>query len=295
MRSTNQPLIGVDLGGTNVRAGRVRSGELEAVEARRIPAGGSVDEVMKAIGDVIDAVWTADVAALGIGVPSVVDVETGVVYDVQNIPSWTEVPVQARLEARYDRPVRVNNDANCFALGEYYFGQGKGHDDMIGLIVGTGFAGGVILGGRLYSGPNCGAGEFGMMPYLDGVYEDYCSGPFFERAYATPGAVLFERAQAGGEDALAAFDAFGRHLGQALKAILYAYDPTTIVLGGSVRKAYRFYRDAAWEVLDTFAYRRSLARLTITVSDRDHVGVLGAAALPLDAGLVESPSDAARP
>jgi glucokinase len=66
------------------------------------------------------------VAAIGIGVPSVVDVAAGIVYDVQYIPSWVEVPLKRLLEGRYGKPVFVNNDANCFALGEYHFGKGSG-------------------------------------------------------------------------------------------------------------------------------------------------------------------------
>lgn len=276
-------LLGIDLGGTQVRVGRVRGQDLVRVEATTIDAGGSVEEVMDQLFGVIDRFDLSGVEGMGIGAPSVVDVEEGVVYDVQNIPSWAEVPVKALLEARYDRPTFVNNDANCFALGEKRYGKGQPYNAMIGLILGTGIAGGVVIGGQLYNGPNAGAGEFGMMPYRDGIYEDYCSGQFFERQYGASGAALYERAEAGEPAAVEAFAAFGTHLGQALKAILYAYDPEAIILGGSVRHAFAHFQEAMWAVLKTFAYTRSLERLTIAVSERAHVAVLGAAALALDA------------
>src|SRR5690606_24955530 len=118
-------------------------------------------------------------------VPSVVDVDKGIVYDVQNIPSWKEVPLKAIMEERYGVPVQVNNDANCFALGEKYFGQGRDSKAFIGLTLGTGLGAGIILNDKLYAGPNCGAGEFGMVPYLDYHYEYYASGQFFTLLHHT--------------------------------------------------------------------------------------------------------------
>lgn len=275
-------MLGIDLGGTNIRVGQVDGRTLARVESASTPADGSVDDVLGRIQSLIERYDVGAIGGIGIGVPSVVDVATGVVYDVQNIPSWSEVPVKDILEARYDVPVFVNNDANCFALGEFYFGQGRGHASMLGLIVGTGFAGGVVLDGRLYTGPHCGAGEFGMMPYKDSIYENYCAGLFFERQ-GLDGKAVFQRAQSGDEDALALFRALGHHLGTALKAVLYAYDVPFIVFGGSVRHAYPYFRETMWEAVNTFAYAPMLDRLTIRVSELDHVAILGAAALVYDA------------
>ena len=278
---TASTLLGIDLGATNIRVGRVDGRTLSRVESMPTPADGSVDDVMNAIQALIERHDLAAVDGIGIGVPSVVDVETGVVYDVQNIPSWTEVPVKARLEDRYDVPVYVNNDANCFALGEFYFGKGQDRDSMLGLIVGTGFAGGIVLNGHLYAGPHCGAGEFGMMPYKDSVYEHYCAGLFFERQ-GLDGKAVFERAQSGDDEARALFRELGHHLGMALKAVLYAYDVPFIVFGGSVRHAYPYFKEAMWDVVDTFAYTQLLDNLHIAISDLDNVAILGAAALVYD-------------
>lgn len=283
-------IIGVDLGATNIRAGLIRGSSLETVIQTATPADGSVDEVMQEIYGLIEHFDGDAVSGIGIGVPSVVDVDEGIVYEVQNIPSWDKVPVKALLEERYSVPAFVNNDANCFALGEYHFGKGAGYGSMIGLILGTGFAGGIVLDGQLYTGPNCGAGEFGMMPYKDSVYEHYCAGLFFERQYNVDGKEVYQRAIEGDPWALERFDEMGHHLGSALKAVLYAYDPECIVFGGSVRHAYSYFEEAMWEVLNTFAYSRTVDRLTLEVSELDNVAVLGAAALVYDAKPRQTPT-----
>ncbi len=170
-------VVGVDLGGTNVRAGLVDGGRLREVRAAPVRSRGSMEDVLEDLFGVLDAVMRPEVAGIGAGVPSVIDLATGTVFDVQNIPSWKEVPLRDRLERRYGRPVTVNNDANAFAAGEKHFGKARPYDHAVGLIVGTGLGAGIIANGRLYSGASCGAGEFGMLPYLDRDFEAYASGP----------------------------------------------------------------------------------------------------------------------
>ena len=227
-------IIGVDLGGTNARAGLVRNQQLGEVSSIQINPNGSAEEVLDHLCGLIDRTKPQDVDGVGIGVPSVVDLEKGIVYDVQNIPSWQEVPLKSILEEKYSIPVLVNNDANCFALGEKHFGKGVGYQSVIGLIVGTGFAGGIIVDGKLYPGMNCGAGEFGMIPYLESIHEHYCAGQFFTRHVGQTGAEVFQRAVEGDREAVKIFAEFGHHVGQGIKMILYAYDPEIIILGGSV-------------------------------------------------------------
>ncbi len=279
-----ESIIGVDVGGTNARAGVVRDRRLGEISSIRIDPTGTAEQVLDQVCGVIDRSRPADAEGIGIGVPSVVDPATGVVYDVQNIRSWREVPLKTILEEKYAVPVLVNNDANCFALGERHFGKGAGYQSVIGLILGTGFAGGIIIDGKLYPGRNCGAGEFGMIPYLESIYEHYCSGQFFLRRVGQPGADLFQRATAGDREALSIFAEFGHHVGEGIKTILFAYDPEIIVLGGSVRKAFRYFEAAMWESLRFFPYAKSLESLKIEVSELEYVAILGAAALHYDAG-----------
>ena len=280
---SRETVIGVDLGGTNVRAGLVTGGRLTKVRSVAVRSQGSERDVLEDMFSAIDSVISDGVAGLGAGVPSVIDLKAGIVYDVQNIRSWKKVPLKAYLEERYQLPVYVNNDANCFAAGEKYFGKAKPFEHAVGLILGTGLGAGVIANGRLYSGINCGAGEFGMLPYLDRNFEAYASGQFFERVHGVSGREAAARAERGDRKALEIFAEYGRHLGQAVKAICYAVDPEVIVLGGSVSKSFRFFSTAMWEAFQTFAYSLAKERLKIEVSETENVAILGAAALYYDA------------
>jgi len=277
-------VLGIDLGATNVRAAQVsQTSGMGNIAAAKIRSSGSMDEVLEDVSAVADKLVTGEIAAIGIGVPGVVDVEEGIVYDVQYIPSWVEVPLKQYLQQRYNIPVYVNNDANCFALGEYYFGKGQGAKNMIGLTIGTGLGAGIIINNHLYAGPNCGAGEFGMVQYLDHVFEYYCSGQFFTNVYQLDGTQVFTQAQNGEARALELYAEMGTHLGNAIKMIMYTYDPSLIIFGGSVRFAYPFFKQAMWERIETFAYPRSVERLTIELSELESSGILGAAALYYDA------------
>jgi glucokinase len=271
--------VGIDLGATNIRVGLVDDRELVDVRQAPTPTDGSEEAVLEQICALLDRMPLEQVASIGAGVPSVVDVDDGIVYDVVNIPSWEDVPLGPVLEDRYGVPAFIQNDANCFALAAYHFGAGGNRSPMVGLIVGTGFAGGIIIDGELFAGRNCGAGEFGTAPYRDSIYEHYCAGLFFEREYGLTGAEAYERATSGDKDARAMFEEMGTHLGRAIKSVLYAVDPAHIVMGGSVRRAYPLFREAMWKEINTFAFSRGLDRLQFDVSELEHAGILGAAAL----------------
>jgi glucokinase len=275
-------LVGVDLGGTNVRVGSVVGEKVRDRAARRISGRASEEVVLEELFATIDEVMRGDVAGIGIGVPSVVDVERGIVYAVENIPAWREVHLKEKLEGRYRRPAFINNDANAFALGELHFGKGRGLHNIVGVTLGTGLGAGVIVDGRLYSGANCGAGEIGSIPYRDATIEQYAAGPFFERAAGYGGDVAFERAQRGDPEALRLFHAYGLELGHAFLTILYAYDPELIVLGGSIARAFPFFEGGVRERLRGFAYQHALERLVIARSETEDAAILGAAALCIE-------------
>jgi len=275
-------IIGVDLGATNIRGGLVNENSISTIISQRINSNGPEEEVMQDVFKIVDQLVSNSVAAIGIGVPGVVDIEPGIVYDVQYIPSWIEVPLKKRLEERYKIPVLVNNDANCFALGEFYFGKGKGVDSMIGLTIGTGLGAGIIINQRLFAGPNCGAGEFGMVDYLDHCYEYYCSGQYFQNVYQTDGEIVFQKAKNGDAQALQWYKEMGTHLGNAIKMVMYTYDPSLIIFGGSVRFALPYFEESMWQRIRTFAFTKTRDRLRIEVSALENSGILGAAALYFD-------------
>ena len=278
----SEVIIGVDLGGTNVRAGRVDGNLIKSKVSRPISSQAAAEVVVGEIFAAIDDVLDPSVSGIGIGVPSIVDVERGIVFSVENIPSWQEVPLQDLLEKRFSVPVYINNDANCFALGEFYFGKGRGSRHMVGLIIGTGIGAGVIANGHLYAGANCGAGEIGAIPYKNHTIEYYASGSAFINVYNASGNDLFLRASKGDAKALDVFARHGYEVGHAVIAALYAFDPEIIVLGGSVSRAFAFYEKTMYEKLSSFAYQTALKRLKIAVSEEPDVAILGAAGLVLD-------------
>lgn len=278
-------IVGVDLGGTQVRVGKVRGGALERSAASPISNHEEADVVSGELYRAIDGVFDAEVTGIGCGVPSVVDVDRGVVYNVENIPSWIEVPLKDELERRYGVPAYVNNDANAFAVGELYFGAGRGRRNLVGLTIGTGLGAGVVVDGRLYSGANCGAGEIGAIPYREHTIEHYCSGAFFQREAGRRGEDVHRLAAQGDARALALFEEFGWDLGHALLVILYAYDPELIVLGGSISRAMPLFERKMRERLKGYSWPHALERLEIAGSVVENGAVLGAAALYLDAHL----------
>lgn len=277
----NKTIIGIDLGGTNMRAGRVSKGHIEALTEMPVQAGGAAAEVVQQVFALVEPLVQQPVDAIGIGVPGMVDQDRGLVFDVMNIPAWKEVALKQVMEERFQVPLQINNDANCFALGEYYFGKGAGSSTMVGLTIGTGLGSGIVIDGRLHAGKYCGAGEFGLIEYRDQCIEYYASGRFFENVYQLDGKEVFKKAQAGDAHALSMYAELGAHLGNAIKTVLYALEPDTIILGGSVREAWPFFQKTMWERINTLAFERTVRRLRLDVSTLGNSGILGAAALHL--------------
>jgi glucokinase len=279
---SKETILGIDLGGTNIRGGLVTENNLSSTHSQRVTSDGSVEQVLQEFFGVTDKLFSDFTKAIGIGVPGLVDTDKGIVYDVVNIPSWKEVPLGQLMEDRYGVPVLINNDANCFALGEFYFGRGKGTDSMVGLTIGTGLGSGIILNKKLYEGKRGGAGEFGMIDYLDKYVEYYASGQFFQNIYQTDGETVFARAEKGDKEAIRIYEEMGAHLGNAIKTILYALDVDLIVLGGSVRKAWSYFNQSMWQQIKTFAFQKAKENLKVEVSELENSGMLGAAALCYD-------------
>lgn len=269
--------IGVDLGGTNIRAALVDGQEIIKKVKRACPAKGKCEEVLETVANLIGEVICEGVESIGIGVPSVVDTRRGIVYNVANIPSWVEVPLKDILEQRFGIPVKINNDSNCFTLGESRFGKGQGYGSLVGVTLGTGVGSGIIIDGKLYEGRNAGAGEVGCLNYLDKDYESYCSTPFFV-AHSTSGAELSAKAKAGDAEATALWNEFGGHLGELVKAILFAYDPEAIVFGGGIAAGHPHFEAALRERIQTFPYETG-KDVKIFFSEDGNMALYGASAL----------------
>lgn len=277
------PLVmGVDMGGTSVRAAILEGERLGEIRSARLDAAAPAEEVFARLCSVIEACGPRRSAAIGIGVPSLVDTERGIAYDTLNIPGWMEFPLKRRLEERFGIPAFADNDANCFILGEHRFGKGRPYRTLVGLTLGTGLGGGIIIDGKLHSGRLGGAGEFGMVPYRDRFVEYYAAGQFFRNVFGLTGEEAAARAAAGDAAAMAMFHEYGVHLGNALQVVLHAIDPEIVILGGSVSRSFHLFEAGMRESLARFAYPRVVATLKIEVSGLPNAGILGAAVLALE-------------
>src|SRR5687767_9643748 len=247
--------IGVDLGGTKIEALALDSGGREVFRKRiQTPRGdyaATIDAVKKLVAE-------AGKGSVGIGIPGALSQATGLVKNANS--TWLiGKPLKEDLEKALGRPVRLENDANCFALSEAFDGAGKGASVVFGVILGTGVGGGIVVDGRVLTGPNAIAGEWGHNPLplpreadlpLPACYcgrqaciEAYLSGPALARdAGAGIGAPeIVARAAQGDALCEAALARYEERLARALAAVVNVLDPDAIVLGGGLSNIDRLY------------------------------------------------------
>lgn len=275
-------IIGIDIGGTNIRAGLIQQNNITKLVSCPTPAHETQDVVLNAIVHLINDLKTDDITAIGVGVPSVVDVQKGIVYDTMNIPSWKEVKLKEYLENIFHIPVFVNNDANCFAAGEKHIGKGKGYSSIVGMVLGTGLGAGLIINNKLYEGTHCGAGEIGNIPYLNSNYEYYCSGQFFKGEYNISALKAYQNAINGDAYANNMYKNFGQHVGNMIQMILYAYDPEIIIMGGSLSKSFSLFQENLYKSLEKFLFPKTISNIKIEVSETENIAIFGAASLYFD-------------
>jgi glucokinase len=281
MITAEDKIIGIDLGGTKVNVGLVQNNEIISSKKQKLPKNCKDEwEVLNLIINLTrEVINYHKIARIGVGVPSILDRKNGIIHEVQNIPTWNEIHLGAILEKEFNVPVSIDNDANCFALGEYQFGAGKGCSNFVGLTLGTGMGSGIITNGKLMGDANGGSGEFGMIPYLDGVLEDYCSGSFFKNILKVDSEEISKLASDGNSEALGAYEQFGEHIGNAIKIILFAVDPEKIIVGGSIVQSSQYFDKGLKKSLSTFAYIKTLENIEIIYSNTPNIAILGSAAL----------------
>lgn len=271
-------VLAVDLGGTNLCLGLVDNGVV--VNMTSVPSfhtSATMEQTLEYLAEQISIMITPDVEKIGIGVPSVVDIEKGIVYDAANIPSWKEVHLKRFLEERFGLPVSVNNDANCYAMGAYgTYADDQKPEVLVTVTLGTGLGIGIVDHGRLFCGANCGTGELGYLDYKDGCLEEYCSRQFFDKHGVLPYEAS-AAALAGDKEAITLFNEFGRNLGHALMILMYAYDPSHIVFGGGIANAFPLFRNAMEEYLrGKFPFKKNVDKLIIDVRTSGETPIIGA-------------------
>ncbi len=270
--------IGVDLGATNIRVGIVEGGVIYRKISEPFPYDKTFEETINFLISTIRRLMNTNIKGIGIGVPSVVDSRKGIVYKAGNVPSWKEVHLKDILEAEFKIQVRVNNDCNCFAFGERYYGECTPYRNIVGVTLGTGLGAGIVVNDVLYEGLNTGAGEIGLVPYLDSNYEHYCASKFFQR-YKTTAHIAYLRAENDDKEALAMWEEFGHHIGNMIQVIMYMYDPEAIILGGGITKGYKYFSEGMNKNLANFPYPLALEKMHLLISSKEDISLLGAASL----------------
>lgn len=273
--------IGIDLGGTSIKGGAIEAGKIVQQQSRSTCAQEGGEKTLQQLYDLIEELRTANTVAIGIGVPSVVDRKRGTVYNVQNIKDWDEVHLRDLIESRFSLPTYIDNDANCFAIGERMFGAGGEFEHFVGVTLGTGVGGGIIQQGELLQDANCGSGEFGELPYKDSILEAYCASGYFTKNGQGTGAEIYQRALEGDAASIALLTEFGTHIGALVKMIVLTVDPQAIIFGGSISTAFPLFEKGLHQALSDFPYPNSLKNLTLLPSTLQNSGILGAAALCL--------------
>ena len=291
--------IGIDLGGTKIEAIALAADGSELQRCRVAAPRGNYDESVRAVtGLVLSLERDANRrGTVGVGIPGAISPATGLIKNANS--TWLiGKPFAEDLSRALDRPVRLANDANCFALSEAADGAGAGADVVFGVILGTGTGAGVVVNGRLLVGANAIAGEWGHNPLPSAVDDErpgpacYCgrfgcietflSGPALSRSYAVNGGdsvsaeEVARRAAAGEPRAGAALLQYEERLARALAGIINVLDPDVIVLGGGLSNIERLYADVPALWLPHVFSDRVDTRL-VRAAHGDASGVRGAA------------------
>jgi glucokinase len=271
--------IGVDIGGTSIVAARISESEL--IEKNEVPTGATrpAEEIMESLFTAIKQVITDEVVGIGIGMPGFMNVETGEILAINNIPSLKGFSVKRAVEKKFNLPAFQNNDANCFALGEAYFGAGKGFKTMVGITMGTGLGSGIIINRKIHSGLAGGAGEVGCIPIQGGIGDDFCSNALFVHSYGKDGIDLFNEAKAGNAESRKAFEHLAANLGEIIRLLMYILAPEAFVIGGSVAKSWEFLEEPLRKEVDKFIVDLVRKEVKLLPAQLENTGLYGAAAL----------------
>ncbi len=310
MAASSFSTVGIDFGGTSVKLGVCRDGALLCTD-EPIPTASHAGPAAL-IGEMAARVARLrgrfpDIAAIGIGVPGLVDFDRGYVHELTNVPGWKHVPLKTLLVEKTGLPVVVDNDANAMAYAEFRHGAARGLRNVVALTLGTGIGGGLILDGKMYRGSCFSAGEIGQMSiHFDGLPGHYGNLGALEkytgnqqiaehavRRYAEAGITknaadcspkaIAEAAKAGDDIARGVWGEVADWLGTALASIAWLLNPDAFVIGGGVAQAgdlifdplrqrvQRMVSEVVWERLQILPARFS-----------NEAGIIGNAALAAD-------------
>ncbi|MFN7936374.1 MAG: ROK family protein [Bryobacteraceae bacterium] len=302
----DQFAIGVDLGGTNLRAAAVSaSGEMiEKIGASTDLTQGPervVDDICACIASVRDRQRGRRLAGVGIGVPGFIRIAEGFIVGSHNLPPLNNYPIRDAIEKRLGTPVVLENDANAAAMGEKWIGAGRDVDDLVLLTLGTGIGGGIISHGRVLHGFVGMAGELGHLTVVPNGNPCGCGNVGCLEKHASATAIesmanlmalgehlsakdVYDLAMNGEERAVRIFESMGQALGIAIAMLVNVFNYPLYLMSGGVLAAWDFFypaleKEVRWR---SFSYRNTNTRIAKAELGSE-AGLYGAAYLPLQA------------
>ena len=304
--------IGIDLGGTKIE-GLALADDGRELDRRRVAAPrGNYDDSVRAVVDLVSAIEASvkDSGTVGVGIPGAISPATGLIKNANS--TWLIGRTLAEdLSQALGRPVRLANDANCFALSEATDGAAAGAAVVFGVIIGTGTGGGLVVNGRIVAGANAVAGEWGHNPMpapedderpgppcycgRSGCIETFLSGPALARDYIALGgddmsaADIAGRADRGDDRARACLDRYERRFARAIATIINVVDPQVIVLGGGLSNITGLY-DRVPALWGPHVFSDRVDTQLVRAKHGDASGVRGAAWLWPAVSEVEGPA-----
>jgi len=313
-------LIGIDLGGSAVKAGLVtEDGRVKEFKRYDLPPEKTVQQVIEIIKKAVDELSLRaskdgqNIIGTGIGAAGLINMERGIIVSSPNLPGWKDVPLKHLLEKSLGTPIYLDNDANAAAYGEKWAGAGKNVRSLICITLGTGVGGGLVLNGEVWHGdygmggevghitvdphgPPCACGNRGCLEAFSsatGIVRrakelvKFGKGAILAKiARGNPdvitGKMVYEGALKGDEAALVALREAGKYLGIGMASLINLLNPSMIVLTGEVTGSWDFFIPAALEEVRSRAFPAMVEKVQIVKGKLpDRAGVIGAAGLAL--------------
>jgi glucokinase len=301
--------IAIDVGGTQMRVGLYGEQGVTSQKLARISTKSSEGTAIERLIDLVASLWPENdpVAAIGIAAPGPIDPEKGIIFAAPNIPGWFDLPLRQIIEDRFHTPVSLGNDANLAAVGEWKYGAGQGHRNLLYITISTGIGGGVICDNRLLlgaeglaaevghmivepNGPICGCGRRG---HLEAVASGTAIARYIAEELAKGRESILKStplptakdasfaAEQGDELAIEALTRAGQYMGIGLVNFLHIFNPSIIILGGGVSRAGKYYMEPMHAAIhNSVISPQYLHNLVVTPAALgDDAGLLGALAL----------------
>lgn len=283
MGRSQKTLVGVDIGGSSIKAILAHGGKVVAVESVKTPK--KTTALVQSVGGLVEKVTQkSKCQGVGLGIPGTFDEKRGVLRNKTNLKFLDGVKIQDLFRKVLKKPVRIENDANCFLLGEHFAGVAKNKKNVVGFTLGTGFGSAALIDGRLYKGAHGYAGELSGV-VIDAsrsnasTIEDFVSGHGFKRLGVSDPEQAYLKALKGDRKSKLAFLEIGKYFGIVLANTIRTLDPEVIIVGGEISGAGKFFMPQAKKTMRKYITLPASQLPVVKVSKLKHAGSLGAISL----------------